>query len=107
MTILPSILENANKIKFKVFTGPKLDKRLKLNKPIAQAQQIANINFTKLFEIGGLNQTENRFDRLLSECANATVILGGPLKTAIIQIHGMKEVGQRQVPHYAKQQHQM
>jgi hypothetical protein len=41
---------------------------------------------TRVLEIGFLNQQENKFDRFLSECANNTLILGGPFKTAIVTI---------------------
>lgn len=44
------------------------------------------LKVTRVLEIGFLNQQENKFDRLLSECANNTLILGGPFKTAIVTI---------------------
>jgi hypothetical protein len=44
------------------------------------------LKVSRVLEIGFLNQFENKFDRLLSECANNTLILGGPFKTAIVSV---------------------
>lgn len=41
---------------------------------------------------------------MLSECANATVILGSPSKTVIVQLHGIKEIAAQpanQAPQYS------
>jgi len=42
------------------------------------------IKILKSFEIGNIKQQENKFDKMLSECAAATLILGSQNKTAII-----------------------
>jgi len=49
-------------------------------------KSIADIKITKVFEVSGLAQQEHKFDRVLSECANNTLIVGGPNKTCIVTI---------------------
>ncbi len=52
----------------------------------ALQKPVLALKIVKSFEIGNINQQDNRFDRLLSECAAATLILGSRDKTAIVQI---------------------
>lgn len=59
------------------FRPPKIDR---------QVRPICMLKVNRIMEIGFLNQQENKFDRLLSECANNTLILGGPFKTAIVSV---------------------
>ncbi len=53
--------------------------------------EVAIMDFTKFLEIGGLNQKEHNFNRVLSECANCTMILGGPFHTAIVAMPQLKD----------------
>lgn len=81
---MPLFLDVFSKLDFKVYRPPPKKKGPPKHGEKREVPQIANISFKRLFEVGGINQAENKFDRLLSECANATVILGSAFKTAIV-----------------------
>ena len=93
---LPTFLQIFSKIDFRTYRPPPKKKGPPKTGEKREVPQIAHIQFKRLFEISGINQTENKFDRLLSECANATGILGSAFKTAIVQLHGLKEIAQKE-----------
>ena len=89
---IPSFLELFSQLNFKMYRAPPKKKGPPKHGERREVPSIAQIKFKRLLEVNGINQQENKFDRLLSECANATVILGSPLKTAIVQLHSLKEI---------------
>ena len=52
----------------------------------ALSRPTLELKILKSFEVGGINQHIKRFDRLLSECASATLILGSSSETSVIQL---------------------
>lgn len=81
--------------KFRPTPLPKLQK--------AMHRPVLAIKIVKSFEIGNIKQSEFRFDRMLSECAAATLILGSQTKTAIVQLN-MSELANDLTPTRAKTQ---